>query len=118
MKRVPRQGDILMLSLDPTLGTETQGKRPVLVLSNAESNRQGRAFMAPISQGGNYDRIRGWATPLMGTGTKTQGVAILSQARFLDYQIRQAQFIEMAPPEVINDAMARLQAALDPEPNH
>ncbi|SFU89482.1 type II toxin-antitoxin system PemK/MazF family toxin [Pseudoduganella namucuonensis] len=116
MKRAPRQGDILQLALDPVLGTEIQGSRPVLVLSNAESNRQGRALVAPITQGGNYDRVRGWATSLMGSGTKTQGVAIVSQARFLDYRARNAKFVEAAPVEVVTDAMARLQAALDPEP--
>ena len=52
----------------------------------------------------------------MGSGTKTQGAAIVSQARFLDYRARHARFVESVPPEVIADAMARLQAALDPEP--
>ncbi|NRR32263.1 type II toxin-antitoxin system PemK/MazF family toxin [Oxalobacteraceae bacterium] len=115
MKRSPRQGDILLLTLDPTLGTEMHGSRPALVLSNAESNRQGRALLAPITQGGNFDRVRGWATSLMGSGSKTQGVAIISQARFLDYQARHARYVESVTPEVTADAMARLQAALDPE---
>jgi mRNA interferase ChpB len=115
MKQVPRQGDILLLALDPTLGTEIQGHRPTLVLSNAETNRQGRALVAPITQGGNAERVRGWAVPLMGSGTVTQGVAVLSQARFVDYRARQARFVESVPLEVIDDALARLQAALDPE---
>ena len=112
-RRSPQQGDIYLLSLDPTQGTEIQGMRPVLVLSNAESNRQGRALMAPITQGANLDRVRGWAAPLMGSGTRTQGAAIVNQARFLDYQARHAKFIEGAPVEVTDDAMSRLQAALD-----
>lgn len=116
MKRVPCQGEIWVLTLDPTLGTEMQGSRPVLVLSNAETNRQGRALVAPITQGANYDRVRGWAVSLMGAGTKTQGVAILSQARFLDFPTRHAKFVEAVTIEVINDAMARFQAAIDPEP--
>jgi mRNA interferase ChpB len=37
--------------MDPTLGTEMQGMRPALVLSNSESNKQGRALVAPITQG-------------------------------------------------------------------
>lgn len=117
MKRNPRQGDIFVLALDPTLGTEIQGHRPVLVLSNAETNRQGRALVAPITQGANFDRVRGWATSLMGAGTATQGAAIISQARFLDYRTRRARFVESTSVEVIADAMARLQAALDAEPS-
>ena len=98
------------------MGTEIQGKRPVLVLSNAETNSQGRALVAPITQGANLDRVRGWATSLMGTGTRTQGAAVISQIRFLDYRARRGRFVEGVPPEVIADAMARLQAALDAEP--
>lgn len=116
MKQVPRQGDILLLALDPTVGTEIQGSRPALVLSNAETNRQGRVLVAPITQGGNFERVRGWAAPLMGSGTLTQGVAVLSQARFLDYRARHARYVETVPVEVIEDALMRLQAALAPEP--
>jgi mRNA interferase ChpB len=114
-QRKPQQGDIYLLSMNPTLGTEIQGKRPALVLSNAVSNQHGRVLMAPITQGANLDRVRGWATSLTGAGTKTQGAAIINQARFLDYRVRQAKFIETTPDEVTEDALARLQAALDCE---
>lgn len=115
MKRLPKQGDILLVMLDPALGTEIRGCRPVLVLSNAETNKQGRVLAAPITQGGNIERVRGWTTTLMGTGTKTQGAAVVSQCRFLDYTQRNAVFVEAVPTVVIEDALARLQAALDPE---
>lgn len=114
-RRSPRQGDIYMISMDPSIGTEIQGMRPALVLSNSESNKQGRALMAPITQGANIDRVRGWATTLMGTGTRTQGAAIINQARFLDFAARKARFVEGTPEEVTDDAMARLQAALNAE---
>jgi mRNA interferase ChpB len=114
-RRIPQQGEIYLLSMDPTLGTEIQGMRPALVLSNSISNQHGRALMAPITQGANLDRVRGWATSLMGSGTKTQGAAIINQARFLDYQARSAKFIEGTSAEVSADALARLQASLDPE---
>jgi mRNA-degrading endonuclease toxin of MazEF toxin-antitoxin module len=74
-QRKPQQGDIYLLSMNPTLGTEIQGKRPALVLSNAVSNQHVRVLMAPITQGANLDRVRGWATSLTGAGTKTQGAA-------------------------------------------
>ena len=114
-RRLPQQGDIYLLSMDPTLGTEIQGMRPALVLTTSVSNQHGRALMAPITQGADLDRVRGWATSLMGSGTKTQGAAIINQARFLDYHARRAKFIEATPAEVGEDALARLQAALDPE---
>ncbi|MQA40502.1 type II toxin-antitoxin system PemK/MazF family toxin [Rugamonas aquatica] len=114
-RRCPRQGEIYLISMDPTVGTEIHGMRPALVLSNSESNKQGRVLMAPITQGANIDRVRGWATSLMGTGTRTQGAAIVNQARFLDYAARKARFVEDTPAEVTEDAMARLQAALEAE---
>ena len=114
--RIIKQGDIVLISLDPTLGTEMQGTRPVLVLSNAEFNRGGRALVAPITQGGNIERVRGWAVTLMGSGTKTQGAAVVSQCRMLDLAARAAKRVESAPAFVIDEALAKLQAALDPEP--
>ncbi|MFI4940649.1 MAG: type II toxin-antitoxin system PemK/MazF family toxin [Burkholderiales bacterium] len=113
--RAFKQGDIVLLTLDPTLGTEMQGRRPALVLSNSEFNRGGRCLVAAITQGGNIDRVKGWAVTLMGCGTKTQGAIILSQCRMVDLAKRSAKRIEAVPPFVVEEALAKLQAALDPE---
>ncbi len=107
--KVPRQGDILLIALDPTLGSEIHGTRPVLVLSNQEFNRLGRALVAPITQG-SFERVAGWAVTLMGAGTQTQGAAVVSQCRVLDWQARQAKRVETVPREVIEEALARLEA--------
>lgn len=112
--KVPRQGDIVLISLDPTLGTEIRGTRPVLVLSNREFNRLGRALVAPITQGG-FERVAGWAVTLMGAGTQTLGAAVISQCRVLDWQVRQAKRVESVPLEVLDEAMARLEAMTAPE---
>ena len=113
--RPVKQGDIVLVTLDPTVGSEIQGKRPVLVLSNSEFNRGGRALVAAITQGGNFDRVRGWAVSLMGTGTETQGAVVLSQCRMIDYVERGAKHVESVPPYVMDEALAKLQAALDTE---
>jgi mRNA interferase ChpB len=113
--RLAKQGDIVLITLDPTVGTEIQGKRPVLVLSNSEFNRGGRALVAAITQGGNLDRVKGWAVTLMGSGTQTQGAIVLSQCRMVDLAARSAKRIETAPAFVVEEALAKLQAALDPE---
>jgi mRNA interferase ChpB len=113
VKQKIQQGDILQVTLDPALGSEIQGRRPVLVLSNVEFNSSGRALVAAITQGGNLDRIKGWAVTLMGTGTKTQGAAVISQCRMIDLQARAAKRVETVPAAVIEEALAKLQAALD-----
>jgi mRNA interferase ChpB len=107
--RTPKQGDILLISLDPTLGSEIRGTRPVLVLSNQEFNRLGRALVAPITQG-NFERVAGWAVTLMGSGSKTQGAAVISQCRVLDWQTRLAKRVETVSNEVIQEALAKLEA--------
>jgi mRNA interferase ChpB len=107
--RTPKQGDILLISLDPTLGSEIRGTRPVLVLSNQEFNRLGRALVVPITQG-NFERVAGWAVTLMGSGSKTQGAAVISQCRVLDWQARQAKRMETVPVEVLQEALAKLEA--------
>ncbi len=111
--RTPKQGDVLLISLDPTLGSEIRGTRPVLVLSNQDFNRLGRALVAPITQG-NFERVAGWAVSLMGKGMQTQGAAVVSQCRVLDWQTRQAKRVETVPSEIMEEALAKLEAMTAP----
>jgi len=111
--RTIKQGDIVLIALDPTAGTEIRGTRPVLVLSNTEFNRSGRALIAPITQGGNIQRIAGWAVTLMGAGTATQGVVVVSHCRVIDLVARGAKMIEAVPTEIIEETLAKLQAMVD-----
>ena len=104
------QGDIVLIALDPTAGTEIHGTRPVLVLSNTEFNRSGRALIAPITQGGNIQRIEGWAVTLMGTGTVTQGVVVVSHCRVIDLAARRAKLIDAVPAAIVEEVLAKLQA--------
>lgn len=107
------RGDIVMVSLDPTLGHEQRGMRPALVLSTAAFNALGTALVAPITQGGDFARHAGFASPLSGAGTKTQGVALINQIRMLDLEARLAMRVETVPEYVVDDALARLRAITD-----
>ena len=107
------RGDIVMVSLDPTLGHEPRDMRPALVLSTAAFNALGTALVAPITQGGDFARHAGFASPLNGAGTKTQGVALINQIRMLDLEARLAKRVETAPEYVVDDALARLRAITD-----
>jgi mRNA interferase ChpB len=108
------RGDIVTLCLNPTAGNEIQGeKRPALVLSTSDFNRLGMVLVAPITQGGNYARDKGFAVTLSGAGTQTQGVVLVNQIKMLDLMARQAKRLEKAPEEVITDALARLQTIIE-----
>jgi mRNA interferase ChpB len=108
------RGDIVRVSLNPTVGREQQGDfRPALVLSSAAFNALGVALVAPITQGGEFARFAGFAVPLSGSGTATQGVALVNMVRMLDLEGRGARKVERAPAEVVEDALARLQAIIE-----
>lgn len=115
MKRpVFQRGDVVRVSLDPTVGREQQGDfRPCLVISPVEFNKLGTAIVAPITQGGNFARFQGFAVPLTGAGTETQGVVLVNAVRSLDLQGRGAKKIEKAPEEIIDEVLARLAAILE-----
>ena len=73
------RGDVVSMPLDPAMGHEQKGTRPALVLNTKEFNRLGDMLVAPITQGGEFSRYAGFAVSLMGTGCRTQGVALLNK---------------------------------------
>ena len=68
-------------------------------------------MIAPITQGGDFSRIKGFIVPLI--GTETQGVILLNGARMLDLENRKAKKIESIPDIIIEDVLARLMAILE-----
>jgi mRNA interferase ChpB len=112
-RTIPERGDILHVSLDPTVGKEQQGSRYALVLSPATFNRFGLALVCPITQGGAFAREHGFAASMMSVGTQTQGVVLCNQVRMISYQERQARIIEQAPAFLVEDVIARVQTLLD-----
>ena len=107
------RGDVVSVPLDPAIGHEQRGTRPALVLTTKEFNRLGGVLVAPITQGGEFSRYAGFAVSLMGTGCKTQGVALLNKIRMLDLEARKARKIERVPQAVLDDALGRLNALFD-----
>ncbi len=109
-----RRGDILELSLDPTLGREIRGSRPVLVLSaDAFNKASGLLLLAPISQGATASRETGFSVTLMGSGTRTQGMILCDQTRTIDARARRFRRVERAPDAVVDEALAAVRAILE-----
>ena len=108
------RGDIVRVSLNPTVGRELQGEmRPALVLSPAKFNALGTALVAPITQGGHNARFAGFAVSLMGSGSETQGVVLVNAVRMLDLEQRGARKVETAPGALVEEVLARLQTILE-----
>lgn len=108
------RGDIYLVSLDPAVGREQQGKRPILVVTSARFNSStGMPLIVPITTVGNFARSAGYAVTLMGAGTSTTGLARCDQLTALDLRARGAKKIERAPQFVVDEVLARITAILE-----
>ncbi|WP_017922588.1 type II toxin-antitoxin system PemK/MazF family toxin [Burkholderia glumae] len=84
VNEVPEAGDIIWLSIGPKKGTEQDGFRPVLVMSDVDFNGlTGRVTGLPITS-----KVRGWETEIPVGSLKVPSVALSDQITTLDYRAR------------------------------
>jgi mRNA-degrading endonuclease toxin of MazEF toxin-antitoxin module len=104
-----KRGEIWLVSLDPTLGHEQKGRRPVLIVSPEAFNRATKLpVVLPITSGGNFARMAGFAVPLTGAGTKTTGIIRCDQPRVLDLAARSGKKLESVPDALMAEVLARI----------
>ena len=111
--RIPSRGEIWFVNLNPTVGREQQGPRPVLVVSVREFNRLGLCVVCPVTQGAQQSRYAGFAVTLTGTGCETQGVVMCNQPRTLDLAARSGRYVEDAGDALLEEVLARLMPIFD-----
>jgi mRNA-degrading endonuclease toxin of MazEF toxin-antitoxin module len=103
------RGDIYLVSLDPTVGHEQQGKRPVLVITPSKFNRlTGVPVVLPITTDGGFARTVGFAVSLTGAGTRTTGVVRCDQPRALDVRARGARKLESVPALIVDEVLSKV----------
>ena len=85
MAGVPERGDIVWITMDPTVGHEQSGRRPALVLSPAAYNgKVGLAILCPITS-----RAKGYPFAVrIPEGLPVRGVVLADQAKSLDWCAR------------------------------
>ncbi len=104
-----KRGEVWLVSLDPTAGHEQQGSRPVLIVSPEAFNRVTKVpVVLPITTGGDFARVAGFAVSLTGAGTTTTGVVRCDQPRALDLRARGGKKLERLPEAIVDEVMARL----------
>jgi len=104
-----KPGDIFIVSLDPALGHEQQGTRPVMVVSSAAYHQKtNMPIIAPITGGGDFARNAGFTVSLSGCGTQTTGVVRCDQLRSLDLRARNAKRVESVPDFVLEEVLHKL----------
>ena len=109
---IPRRGDFIWLDFSPQKGHEQAGRRPALVLSMTDYNRQvGLAVVCPItSEAKGYP----WevAIPL---GESVSGVVLSDQIKNVDWRRRSVEFISTGPAELLRDVLDKALALIDPD---
>ena len=104
-----KRGDIWLVGLDPTLGHEQRGRRPVLIVSPETFNRVTKVpIVVPITSGGNFARTAGFAVALDNAGTRTTGIVRCDQPRALDLAARGGKRLESVPDALVDEVLARL----------
>lgn len=111
MPWVPDRGDIVWITMNPTVGHEQSGRRPALVVSPASYNgKVGLAILCPItSQVKDYP----FEVPIP-DGLPVEGVVLSDQAKSLDWRSRGAEFACRVPVESTAAVLQRLGRLVAP----
>lgn len=96
-----KQGDIIYVDFDPTLGHEQKGNRPAVVISNNTFNTKtsGLIIILPITH-----TIRS-GFPLhvdLDSRTKIQGQILCEQLKTIDTQARVVKKVEKLPDDLLD----------------
>ena len=109
---VPGRGDLIWLQFNPRAGHEQAGHRPALVISPVAYNRRvGLALCCPVTS-----QAKGYPFEVaLPSGLEVEGVILSDQLRSLDWRARKARRISRVPKEVLDEAVGKLLALVDPE---
>lgn len=97
---IPKQGDIIWINLNPTIGHEQQGKRPALVVSNdfVNSKCNGMVKVASIT---STIRNHPLHVPIP-SGLPVSGMIKLEQERAVDVVNRGYEYSCKLPKETLD----------------
>lgn len=70
-------------------------------------------MVLPITSGGSFARMAGFAVPLMGAGTETTGVVRCDQPRALDIGARHGRKLESVPGSIMDEVLAKLSTIME-----
>ncbi|NTW29224.1 MAG: endoribonuclease MazF [Coriobacteriia bacterium] len=105
MHWVPERGDIVWITMRPSVGHEQIDRRPALVLSPGSYNRKvGLAIMCPITS-----QVKGYPFEVSITdGLSVSGAVLSDQVKSLDWRARGAELACKMPQEDVEAVLRRL----------
>ena len=109
---VPARGDLIWLQFNPQAGHEQAGHRPAVVISPSSYNRRvGLALCCPVtSQVKDYP-----FEVLLPQGFGVEGAILSDQVKSLDWRVRKAKRIGKLPANVLQEAVGKILALVDPD---
>jgi mRNA interferase MazF len=109
MRKIPDRGDVILLSLDPTLGHEQAGFRPAVVLSPEYYNKvSGLCLVCPITT-----NIKGYPFEVILDGAKkTTGAALSDQVRSIDWTARKIKIVDRISMTSLATILAKFKPLL------
>ncbi len=114
---VPQRGDVYWIDPNPVAGREMKDRHRFVVITPKQINALGVCMTVPVTTGGAFTRNVGLAVPI--TGHETNGVAVCNQVRSFDIEARvragSARFIESLDNFTIEEIVARVVSAIDPQ---
>jgi mRNA interferase MazF len=106
---VVKQGDIIVIDLDPIKGHEQAGYRPALVINNAmHSKNSSMTLICPIT---NTNRQNIMHVEL--TKTITKGFVLCDQIRAVDLSNHKFKTVEILDDDTLWDACDIVKGAVD-----
>lgn len=106
---IPEHGDIAWMILDPRVGHEQSGRRPVIVISHKKlAEHTNLVVICPVTS-----KIIGLPYEIELKGTKTNGAILPIHVRSADFRQRKAVFIEKAPESIISKTVRGVQNLIE-----
>ncbi len=108
---VPERGDIAWMVLEPRVGHEQSGRRPVIVISPKELALQTDiTVICPITC-----KVIGLPYEILLANTKTSGAILPFHVRSVDFRSRKAKYIEKAPENILAKTIKGVQNVIAEE---
>lgn len=111
MPWIPERGDVVWITMNPSVGHEQSGRRPALVLSPAAYNgKVGLAILCPITS-----QVKGYPFEVrVPEGLPVEGVVLADQAKSLDWRARGAELLCTVPQKSTSAVLQRLETLVSP----
>jgi len=106
-----KQGDIIKINFDPTIGSEQAGYRPAIVVSNNfVISKTNIITICPITSKQNKTALN----VVLDERTTTQGAILCAHSKSVDIKKRPYVVVEQLPKDELNEVIDTLISMIEP----